>query len=52
MISIFSPPVESRYGTANKIALIGAWLFVIAGVLLIAYAGYVIAEQRYIKIPK
>lgn len=44
MISVFALPVERPRITRGSVILATSWIFMIAGILFLAYAGYVVTE--------
>jgi sortase A len=44
MISVFVPPVERPRTTRGSVILVTSWILMIGGILLLAYAGYVVTE--------
>lgn len=46
MISVFAPPVDRPRTTRGSVILVMSWILMIGGILLLAYAGYVVTEAR------
>jgi sortase A len=44
MISVFAPPVDRTRTTRGSVILVTSWILMIGGILLLAYAGYVVTE--------